>query len=110
MIAVASFTAKCRCRVAYRTSVEYSTAKPRVEKSWMKKRAPVPSGIFSSLLFRGDTVLGPGAVTGRFSHRAGHFETIVMAPEASSAGAPAPWNRGPTDESPRSSRAKYAVR
>jgi len=41
MIADASFAEKCRWRVAYKTSVEYRTANPRVEKIWMKNRAAV---------------------------------------------------------------------
>ena len=61
MIVVASFAAKCRCCVAYRTSVEYSTANPRVAKIWMKKSTPAPSGICEKRAFKDDTVVGPVA-------------------------------------------------
>src|SRR5271169_1919653 len=56
-MADASLPEKCRCSVAYRTRVEYSTAKPRVANVWTKNSAPVPSGIFASLLFRYDKAL-----------------------------------------------------
>src|SRR5512140_1685652 len=54
MITVAALGVKCRCLVEYRTSVEYSTAKPSVEKIWMKKSAPAPSGTCCSGAFSVD--------------------------------------------------------
>src|ERR1019366_2933843 len=62
MIAVASRVEKCRCCVAYRTSVEYRTAKPSVAKIWMKKSTPVPSGRSA------DLVLEDGKILSREQH------------------------------------------
>ena len=51
----ACLAVKCRCLVAYRTSVEYSTANPSVAKTWMKNRATVPCGVLAGRLFGGWT-------------------------------------------------------
>ncbi|MNV52330.1 hypothetical protein D3C71_1444150 [compost metagenome] len=44
-MALALPSLKPRRLVAYSTSVEYSTAKPRVAKIWIKNSAPAPGGM-----------------------------------------------------------------
>src|SRR5258708_2212350 len=65
MIADAALAGKPRCRVAYRTRVEYSTANPSVAKIWTKNSAAVPSGIRESRLFQVCSTFPPRAARPR---------------------------------------------